>query len=244
MLKPQYCPQYLNHQANSLQETFSILVWNVHKENQNSIFKQKLNQFLLDNPSDFLLFQEFKYPKSSPCKLYDYSYALSSNIETKKHLYGVLTATKCAFENIECKLSKNKEMGLVTHKSFIISQHLLPLKRLLYIVNIHAINFVSSKQFTQELEEIKQNLLKHQGPMIVVGDFNNWSDKRVDKLDHFQNELNLTKAEVNMSHHIKHVFHKPLDHIFYRDLNLAQAEAIDTQQVSDHNPIYATFKSQ
>ena len=78
--------------------------------------------------------------------------------------------------------------------------------------------------------------------MIVVGDFNSWSNKRVNILEAFKSELSLTKAEVSMSHHIKHIFYKPLDHVFYRELDLVQAEAIDTKKISDHNPIYAKFR--
>ena len=241
MLKPQSCPQSLSYQNHFLKESFSIFVWNVHKENHSPLFEKKLKKLLLDNPSDFLLFQEFKYSKSS-FTLKDYAYVLASNIETKRHLYGVLTAGKTAFENINCNLTKNREMLIATHKSFIISQHLLANQKTLCLVNIHAINFVSLKSFAQELGEIKRILLNYEGPMIVVGDFNNWSDKRVEVLEAFQRELTLTKAEPSMSHHIKHIFYKPLDHIFYRELNLLQAEAIDTKKISDHNPIYAQFK--
>jgi endonuclease/exonuclease/phosphatase (EEP) superfamily protein YafD len=52
----------------------------------------------------------------------------------------------------------------------------------------------------------------------------------------------LQKAEITAPHHVKAVFSKPIDHIFYRGVTLIKAEAIDTKKVSDHNPIYATFK--
>ncbi|WP_321777689.1 endonuclease/exonuclease/phosphatase family protein [Sulfurimonas sp.] len=243
MLKPQSYPQKLKHQNNFLKESFSILVWNIHKENQNILFKNKLKELLLAKPSDFLLFQEVQYPKREPYELQDYSYAIASNMETKKNIYGVLTAAKVAFKNIACKLTKNKEAGITTHKSFIVSQHLLTNGKLLCLVNIHAINFVPIKSFKQEVQEIKSMLIKHKGPMIVVGDFNSWNDKRIEELKKFQNELGLTKVEVKMSHNIKHVFLKPLDHIFYRELDLINAEAIDTENVSDHNPIYANFQT-
>jgi len=60
-------------------------------------------------------------------------------------------------------------------------------------------------------------------------------------LETFQHALGLEKAEIQEGHYIKQIFAKPLDHIFYRDLKLLKAEAIDTKRVSDHNPIYATF---
>ena len=134
-------------------------------------------------------------------------------------------------------------MGIATCKSQLISQHRLSNGKLLYMVNLHAINFVSLKSFTLELEKIKRELQHYSGAMIIGGDFNNWSTKRVKVLEAFQKDLSLEKADIDAYHHIKHVFSKPLDHIFYRGITLLKAEAIDTKKVSDHNPIYATFQT-
>jgi len=219
------------------------LVWNIHKENQQSAFQEKLTEILRKRPSDFILFQEVKYPKSSPYTFENYSYAIASNIETSKNIFGVLTAAKVAFEKIDSNLTIQREMGgMATHKSLLITQHRLSDGALLHIVNLHAINFVSLKSFTLELEKIRQELQQYSGAMIIGGDFNNWSTKRVKVLEAFQKDLSLEKADIDAYHHIKHVFSKPLDHIFYRGVTLIKAEAIDTKKVSDHNPIHATFK--
>ncbi|PHR59033.1 MAG: hypothetical protein COA44_02475 [Arcobacter sp.] len=244
MLTPQSCPQELKHQDCTLAKQFSLLVWNVYKKNQNVLFQEKLKKLLLDKPSDFLLFQEVKYPKAKFFHLEDYSYVLASNMETKKQIYGVLTASKACFESITCNLTKGKELGIATHKSFLISQHPLRNGQSLYIINIHAINFVSSKKFEDEMQAFKKILLNYKGPMIVVGDFNNWNKKRVSILKTFQNELGLSKAEPENLHFVKHVFNKPLDHIFYRGLDLLKAEAIHIKNASDHNPLYARFQIQ
>jgi len=241
MLKPFSHPKLFNHQENYVKNLFSILVWNIHKENQNQSFKKELEKILLARPSDFLLFQEFKHSKLNPHNFSNFSFALGSNIETKKYSYGVCTAVQYNFEDVVCKLSSSKEMGITTHKSFMISKHLCINNIYLYVVNIHAINFVTLKKFTKELENIKEILLKYKGPMLVVGDFNTWSSKRIQALTLFQNELNLTKAKIDMPQHIKHVFSKPLDYIFYRELKLGVAQSIDTKKISDHNPIYAQF---
>ncbi|MFT6924910.1 MAG: endonuclease/exonuclease/phosphatase (EEP) superfamily protein YafD [Psychromonas sp.] len=167
---------------------------------------------------------------------------MASNIETFQHIYGVLTATKTAFATISPHLTHRREIGLITHKSMLITYHQLPDGRPLHIVNIHGINFVSIKIFIKELEKIKAVLHSCSGPIIVAGDFNNWTKKRIMALDTFQHALGLEKADIQEGHHVKQIFKKPLDHIFYRDLELLKAEAIDTQKISDHNPIYATFR--
>ena len=244
MFVPSIFPQNLEHQAHSLEGKFSLLVWNIHKENQEHLFQEKLTELLQQRPSDFILFQEVKYPKYEPYIFNNYSYALASNIETSKNIFGVLTAAKVAFEKIDSTLTAHREMGLATRKSLLITQHRLNDGNLLYMVNLHAINFVSLKSFTLELEKIKRELLHYDGAMIIGGDFNNWSARRVRILEAFQKELSLEKADIDAYHHIKHVFSKPLDHIFYRGVTLLKAEAIDTKKISDHNPIYATFSTE
>jgi len=243
MFIPRTFPQNLEHQEHSLSSEFSLLVWNIHKENQQLAFQEKLSELLHDKPSDFILFQEVKYPKSSPYNFKNYSYAIASNIETSKNIYGVLTAAKVAFEKIDSNLTTQQELGLATRKSLQITQHRLSNGEPLNIVNLHAINFVSLKSFTLELEKIKVELFKYNGAMIIGGDFNNWSKKRVKVLESFQKELSLEKADIDEYHHIKHIFSKPLDHIFYRGVTLIKAEAIDTKKISDHNPIYAQFQT-
>ena len=241
MFIPRIFPQRLEHQEHSLPKEFSLLVWNIHKENQQSAFQEKLTVLLKQKPSDFILFQEVKYPKRQPYVFDNYSYAIASNIETSKNIFGVLTAADVAFEKINSNLTTQRELGLATRKSLLITQHRLSNGELLHMVNLHAINFVSLKSFTLELEKIKRELLQYNGAMIIGGDFNNWSTKRVKVLEAFQKELTLEKADIDEYHHIKHIFSKPLDHIFYRGVTLIKAEAIDTKKISDHNPIYATF---
>jgi len=140
MLAPsQHVTKYY-HQNRNLPCRFSLLVWNVHKENSNYSFKQKFTTLLQTYPSDILLLQEIKFSKNSKLLFQDYSFALAPNIETKKDFYGVVTATQSSFETFTPKLSHTKELGFLFHKSFLISQHRLCNNTLLYLVNIHAIN--------------------------------------------------------------------------------------------------------
>ncbi|PKH01398.1 hypothetical protein CXF72_17155 [Psychromonas sp. MB-3u-54] len=241
MFTPRIFPQRLAHQQHALPDTFSLMVWNIHKENLHPQFLDRFEILIQEYPCDFLLFQEVKFPKKIASVLDSFSYAMASNIETFQHLYGVLTATKIAFTTISSHLTHRREVGLITYKSMLITHHELPDGQALNIVNIHGINFVSLKGFIKELEKIKAVLHSCSGPIIVAGDFNNWTKKRIMALETFQHALGLEKADVQEPHHVKQIFAKPLDHIFYRDLQLLKAKAIDTKKISDHNPIYATF---
>ena len=153
-----------------------------------------------------------------------------------------MTASSFGFDAKHIGLTHQKEFLISTRKSTLLTSHSFSNGEVLHLLNMHGINFVSSKVFEKELEKIKLVLTTYTGAMIVSGDFNNWSKKRIKALEEFQTELSLQKAEIEGGHHIKHVFAKPIDHIFYRDLKLIKAEAIDTKNISDHNPIHATFE--
>ncbi|WP_457748925.1 endonuclease/exonuclease/phosphatase family protein [Sulfurimonas sp.] len=242
MFTPKQLQKKLTHQNNSLPCRFSVLVWNVHKENQTKDFQMSFSALMQTNPSDILLLQEVKYHKNQPFIFDKYSFVLGTNIETKQHLFGVLTAAKCSFHNITSTLSSKKELGFSTHKSFLITQHTLCNAQTLYFVNIHAVNFVSHKIFAHELQKIKNLLLAIDGPLLIGGDFNNWNKKRLTILKDFQEELALYKLSIEEPHHIKQIFSQTIDHIYYRGLKPIKAIAINTKKISDHNPIYAVFE--
>jgi len=242
MFTPQQDPHLYQHQTKSLNKTFSLLCWNVHKENLHPSFHLQLQQLLLSYPSDFLLFQEYKMSKHLPHGLKDLSYTMAANMETKRHIYGLLTAASFRFESRHIELTHAKELLFSTKKSMLLTSHPFTDGDVVHIVNMHGINFVSFKVFSKELAKIKTLLQAGDGRMIVSGDFNNWSKRRIQALEEFRQSLSLEKALVQEEHHIKHVFSKPIDHIFYRGLKLIRAEAIDTKKVSDHNPIHAVFE--
>jgi endonuclease/exonuclease/phosphatase (EEP) superfamily protein YafD len=241
MLKPLHSPQHIHHHQQHLGHEFGLLCWNVHKETLRPEFEPLLHHLLQTCPSELLLLQEAKTSLNKPLKIAGFSYAMSTNIQTRQHLYGVLSAAKASFEEIRSAITQTREVRLATHKSFLITTHLLPDGEPLLVVNIHSINFVPQKYFSQELKRIYALLNQHTGAMIVAGDFNNWTKKRQWHMEEFRRDLGLELAPMHSAHHIKRLFRKPLDHVFYRGLTLLEAKALDTGSFSDHNPIYARF---
>jgi endonuclease/exonuclease/phosphatase (EEP) superfamily protein YafD len=242
MFVPRQNPHFYQHQEKTVEQRFSLLCWNIHKENTTPHFQSKLHELLHTHPSDFLLFQEYKMPKYQSHDLSALSYAMAANIETKRHIYGLMTASYSSFDTKHIELTHQKEFLISTRKSTLLTSHSFFDGKVLHLLNMHGINFVSSKVFNKELEKIKLILSGCSGALIVCGDFNNWSNKRIKVLEEFQADLSLKQAVIEEGHHIKHVFSKPIDHIFYRDLKLIKAEAINTKKISDHNPIHAIFE--
>ncbi len=242
MLVPQHNPYLYQHQQKAVDKRFSLLCWNIHKENLNPDFQHRLHELLRTHHSDFLLFQEYKMPKHTPQELQKFSYAMGANMQTKEYTYGLLTASTCGFHATKIALTHKKEFIISTRKSTLLTSHFFDNGAPLYLVNMHGINFVPAKLFNDELEKIRQLLHAYEGAMIVSGDFNNWNKKRMKMLEAFQETLGLSKAMVEERHHIKQVFSKPIDHIFYRGLKLISSKAINTKNISDHNPIHAVFQ--
>lgn len=218
-----------------------MLCWNTQKLTQTVAFQVELARVLREFPSLFLLFQEAKLALHNDSHFPKWSYAIAPNMQTNRSVYGVLTASQYAFTDAQARLTRKREGMFATFKSYMLSYHPLPNNQSLLVVNVHAINFVSANFFQREIELLKTELLDHNGPMIVAGDFNVWSRQRRLYLRQLCRTLGLRQAYMNDSQHIKTYRKHPLDFIFYRDLWLKEAIAIDTTTVSDHNPIYARF---
>ncbi|WP_417657217.1 endonuclease/exonuclease/phosphatase family protein [Pseudidiomarina aestuarii] len=244
MLKPKVVipQQFIHEHPIAHGEAFGVLCWNTQKLTEKTAFQRALASVLADFPCLFLLLQEAKLSAKDNWLLPHWSYAVAPNMQTRRSTYGVLTASQYAFTEAQARLSRKREGMFATHKSYMLSYHSLAEGGSLLVVNVHAINFVRSQQFSQEIDVIKEEILGHKGPLIVAGDFNVWSRRRRLHLLQFCRSVGLKNAIMADPHHVKTYRQNPLDFIFYRDLSLQEASAINTSAVSDHNPLYARFK--
>lgn len=242
MFQPKKSIKSLKHQDEGFDKEITVLCWNVAKLTLKSSYKEYLKLIIEDENIDILLLQEVKKQLALELEIYDFSYVLSPNIQTKKHAFGVLSAFRISCEEEFSLLSKKREFKYATHKVTLITKHKMSDDKYLMIVNLHAINFVKSSDFCNELDSIKESIKHHDGAIIVAGDFNTWSTKRVNCLKDFAKELSLTEAPFSDICKIKKVFSNSLDYIFYRGLQLTHSKVIDSKKISDHNPIIARFK--
>lgn len=111
------------------------------------------------------------------------------------------------------------------------------------VINIHAVNFeLGMATFREQLNDLTALVRRHQGPVILAGDFNTWSDKRQFWLNKLVDELGLQEA-VPVPDLRRTAFGRPLDHLYYRNLDLVEVSSPATDS-SDHNPIIARFAAQ
>ena len=242
MLKPSKSIKSLQHQEVNSSGGFTVLCWNTAKLTQKNSYRELVKSIIEDEKIDVMLLQEVKKSLALELDVSDFSYIMSPNIQTKKHVFGVMSAFKISCEDELSLLTRKRELSYATHKVTLITKHKISNHTQLMIVNLHAINFVNNSDFYHELSSIKSTIKSHKGAMIVAGDFNTWNVKRVNYLKEFTQELSLREVGFSDNTKIKKVFSNCLDYIFYRELTLTYSKVIDTKKISDHNPIVARFE--
>lgn len=238
-------PQCVEHQVETElqkalnEEGFTLTSWNIFKQN-NKGWRKDLKA--LTAKSDLVLLQE-AYLTQELTQLLGITqdeWEMISAFRYQGIHAGVMTASNipsiasCAQRIIE-PLAQLPKSSLISY--FPIKGR----KQTLLVANIHAINFTPGlARFTEQLEEIKTVMARHSGPIVFAGDFNTWSQKRMDVLNELTTDLGLKKVEFNDSAPVE-MLGNYLDHIFFRGLTLGDAKAI-TVESSDHYPLTANFK--
>jgi endonuclease/exonuclease/phosphatase (EEP) superfamily protein YafD len=169
-----------------------------------------------------------------------YHWAFAPGYETSRELTGVMTASKvapithCSFKNLEPWLGSPKATNITQYALADRDDTLL-------VINLHLINFTLGIQNMQhQLDEALAMIEKHQGPVIISGDFNTWSEAR----DRSVNESLVNAGLQPVAWQIdlrKRFFGYAVDHMYIRGL---QAEPGSSHQVysSDHNPLSVVLK--
>lgn len=241
MYKPTENKIVLKHQDVNKIDKLNILCWNVAKLTKKEHFKDFFKKLVKDEKLNYFILQEVKSDISYSLDIFEnYSFILSSNIQTKKSIYGVMNIFNISCEENYSLLSNKKEIKVATHKTILLTKHKLNGKNVI-VVNIHALNFVPIKDFEFELNKLKNELINIDEPLIVAGDFNTWNKKRVLLLKLFCKELSLKEVILSDEKHIKKVFNCNLDYILYRGVTLEYSKAINSFDISDHNPLIASF---
>jgi endonuclease/exonuclease/phosphatase (EEP) superfamily protein YafD len=147
------------------------------------------------------------------------------------------TATISSHKPIESihVLSKERELGIATRKSMIITLYTLHDGTVIHIANIHALNFVLNSTWKKHVDHFIEFLPKS-GPLIFAGDFNTWNPWRFNYLEQALKKLRLHYA------HYDHNIIMRLDHIFTRDIDVLETKEDENMHTSDHYPVTLKFK--
>ena len=167
----------------SSDEKIRVLVWNIFKQ-QRAEWLSVLQNFGKD--AHLVLLQE---AQTTPELV---SFATSNYLAADQvpafvlpqHPSGVMTLA--AAHPVYCCPLREREPLLRLAKSALITVYPLFNGQLLMVVNIHAVNFsLGVDVYSKQLGPIGEQIANHHGPVIMAGDFNAWSRKRINALYQF-----------------------------------------------------------
>ncbi len=221
-------------------EKITLLNWNVHKET--GPLWQDTMQSLLTRV-DLLTLQEGALTSDLRDLLSNTlagSWILASAFIQSGNHTGVLTASQIK-PDFFCSF-RVAEPLIVVPKTVLITRYpIAGTTKTLLLVNMHMVNFsLATTAYRQQLRNAFVLINQHQGPLLIAGDFNSWSDGRMEIIQQFANGLGTVDVEFAEDNRVT-FFGRPLDHIFYRGLELVEA-VTSPVQVSDHNPMRVTFR--
>lgn len=226
-----------NDELNS--QGFVLLNWNSHKGNSKT-WQEDFEW--LSSDSDLLVLQEgylTEYLQEQLNKKH-YHWDIARAFAYNDIYAGVMTASfvkpdfLCSFRVVE-PLSGIPKTVLITRYTLSDSEETL------LVANVHMINFSHSiSSYRVQLEKTLHIVTQHRGPLIIAGDFNTWSEKRMKVLQNAMQELGAKAVAFEKDNRVSFMGLK-VDHIFYRKLIPLNAftEKVTT---SDHNPMLVTFK--
>lgn len=151
---------------------------------------------------------------------------------------GPKTGSRVASIESRAVRSTYREPLIGTPKTFLSTTYPFGGEKLL-VLNVHAINLVSTSKFAHQVEQIAEPVAAHTGPCIVAGDFNTWNPARWHLLLKAMADVGLARVDA-AAPQWRH-FNQVLDHVFYRGVKLLSARPLTHVKSSDHVPLWAEF---
>ncbi len=220
-------------------EKIALLNWNIYKGNSEG-WQKDLSSFA--HSHDVMTIQEAHLDDelSGLLQLNDFNWVMNTAFHLNGAATGVMTVAKtnaigsCGFQNNE-PIIRVPKATLVSY--YNIDGH----SSKLLVANIHGINFtLGVTAYREQLEQLFDSIQHHDGPMIVAGDFNSWSDDRMAEVMQLTDKLSLSSLDYPVNNKT-HIFGNAIDHVFYRQLQPVSKKVWQVSS-SDHNPISVTFK--
>jgi endonuclease/exonuclease/phosphatase (EEP) superfamily protein YafD len=243
-----------------LPEDFSVLCWNVEKGHNEDLLARL--QSLADELEPDLVFLQETHLKISRIDGYGGTFAPGWSYPWPGgRAIGVAILSRAEPVSYEKLPTKDREFGVTAPKVSLAQTWDLPGEETMLIMNIHGLAFEGGKTlagFRRQLEAIEGVVAGHDGPALLAGDFNTWSDYRLSyvlemagrlelvEIDTFEGPVPRTTGDQgstasNNSFGVNPDL--PLDRVFVRQLDVVEARVLD-ETVSDHVPLFIRCRQQ
>ena len=218
---------------------FSVLSWNSHRGTHKD-WRRDLVSY--GSGTDIILLQEAAIEpiQDAQMDLFANQWLMATAFQLEEQEIGVLSAARVS-PHAYC-VSREPEPLFRIPKIGLASAYPLAGKdaRLL-VVNIHMVNFTLTPDAVgRQFDSLKSIIKNHDGPVIIAGDFNTWSDSRETLVNERMTELDMTQATFAPDHRVM-FFNRTVDGIYYRDLEVTKSVSYNVES-SDHNPIEVHFR--
>ena len=220
-----------------------FLVWNMHKGDDTG-WQRTLQTYAAQQ--DFVLIQEMTpqleqetaLTQRFPTRLYVASFAYRGKASGVGVLSRYTPQAYCVGTGIEPWIRIPK-VGVAMFFPLQITPT-QPYTSLL-VINMHLVNFeLNPKRYQRQLDDMLALLKQHQGPVILAGDFNAWSNNRYQLIQQFSQRYGLHEMPFLPDYRLRFL-QKPLDFVFTRGLDMLNASTVKTTS-SDHNPLFFRVK--
>ena len=128
-------------------------------------------------------------------------------------------------------VTRTPKMAMCTY--YPIGRPDCPPEQALLVLNSHGINFRLRRPFLDQMLQFEEQLRHHQGPIILVGDFNTWEKGRVRILEAVTRSIGL--AHIPFPDGIKTVRGHQLDRVYVRGADAVHQRVIVNRGASDHS---------
>ncbi len=220
-------------------DNISLFGWNMYKGSLDGWDDDFLR---FSNGKDIILLQEASLDKRLQEVLQQQNlyWNLNNAFLYQEHETGVLLAS--AVPAIVSCGQRTREPIIGIPKTILIAKYAIAYsEKELLLANVHGINFtLGTGAYREQFDGLERILQNHNGPLIVAGDFNNWSDGRSDIVSEFATRLSLQILRFEDESRTA-FFGDPVDHVFYRGLEPFDSKAYPVDS-SDHNPITVNFR--
>lgn len=223
-----------------LNPKISALVWNIKKAELKN-WKKEFTEF--GKGKDLFLIQE-AYEKdqfiSTLNSFEGFSWQLGASFLYKKYgdaATGTMVASKTLPTEVFVKHSPDFEPVVGTPKSSTFAKYpILGKENELLVVSVHGINFETNGAFRRHMIQIKEEVEKHIGPVLIAGDFNTWNSSRTNFLKLLTHRLGLVEAPYKNGDDRMSFGGHFLDHVYTRGILVTKAEVVVDSNGSDHKP--------
>jgi endonuclease/exonuclease/phosphatase (EEP) superfamily protein YafD len=208
--------------------------WNLHKGSDEG-WQADLTRYV--NENDIVLLQEavLNTPVREVLERAGYNWRMAGAFAYNGEERGVLVAARVQPIQV-CTLRAFEPLAQLP-KSAMVARYRVADGRVFAVANLHGINFtLGLERFREQLEAVAAELARHQGPVILGGDFNTWSESRHAVLVEIAARLGLVSVLIDDPDGRRRTFGRHLDHFYFRGFRLVRASSPHVKS-SDHNPI-------